>query len=402
MFEKSRTSFHPKSRPRVTGKSRAKVAGKACDKVFLFSELPSLTVGAIMSVGENGYMIYSMLGKTNLVISRVGLGGIPLQRLTLQEATETVRYALDCGVNFIDTARGYTVSERYIGAALAGGRRNDVVLATKAPPLDYSAMLKEMEGSLDDLATDYIDLYQVHNVKDCASIDRIFAADGAYAAFLEMKAAGKIGHFGVTSHKREVLAYLLEKYADKTETIMFPYNIVETQGEELFTLASGLNVAVIVMKPLAGGAIENAALAMRFALSNPDVSVVIPGMAEKSEVDINTAQTAELSDADREECKRLANALGSEFCRRCSYCAPCPAGLDIPTIFTFEGYLKRYDLADWAKDRYMHLQKRAKDCVKCGECERKCPYELKIRDRMQTVAQEFADAEQDRTDAERS
>lgn len=347
-------------------------------------------------------MIYSMLGKTNLVISRVGLGGIPLQRLTLQEATETVRYALDCGVNFIDTARGYTVSERYIGAALAGGRRNDVVLATKAPPLEYSAMLKEMEGSLNDLATDYIDLYQVHNVKDCASIDRIFAADGAYEAFLEMKAAGKIGHFGVTSHKREVLAYLLEKYADKTETIMFPYNIVETQGEELFALASGLNVAVIVMKPLAGGAIENAALAMRFALSNPDVSVVIPGMAKKSEVDINTAQTAELSNADREECKRLADALGSEFCRRCSYCAPCPAGLDIPTIFTFEGYLKRYDLADWAKDRYMSLQKRAKDCVKCGECERKCPYELKIRDRMQTVAQEFSDAEQALTDAERS
>lgn len=346
-------------------------------------------------------MIYSMLGKTNLVISRVGLGGIPLQRLNLSQAVETVRYAIECGVNFIDTARGYTVSEKYIGAALEGGRRNDVVLATKAPPLEYAAMLNEMRGSLRDLATDYIDLYQVHNVKDCASIDRVFAPDGAYKAFLEMKEAGKIGHFGVTSHKREVLFHLLEKYADKTETIMFPYNIVETQGEELFELAASKNVAVIVMKPLAGGAIEDAALAMRFALANPCVSVVIPGMAKKSEVDVNTAQVGELSDDDREKCELLVKELGSEFCRRCSYCAPCPEGLDIPTIFTFEGYLKRYDLADWAKDRYMSLKKRAKDCVKCGECEKRCPYELKIRDRLKAVAEEFADAEQALSDKER-
>lgn len=255
-------------------------------------------------------MIYNMLGKTNLVISAVGLGGIPLQRLDREKAVETVRYALERGVNFIDTARGYTVSESYIGAALAGGLRGDVVLATKAPPTDRGGMLKEMEGSLKDLGTDYIDLYQVHNVKDCASIDRVFGDDGAYKAFLEMKAAGKIGHFGVTSHKREVLTYLLENYADKTETIMFPYNIVETQGEELFALASSLNVAVIVMKPLAGGAIGDAALAMRFALSNPHVSVVIPGMANQKEVDENTSQPAELSDADREKCALLAGELG--------------------------------------------------------------------------------------------
>ena len=199
-----------------------------------------------------------------------------------------------------------------------------------------------------------------------------------------------------------MLTYLLENYADKTETIMFPYNIVETQGEELFALASSLNVAVIVMKPLAGGAIGDAALAMRFALSNPHVSVVIPGMANQKEVDENTSQPAELSDADREKCALLAGELGSEFCRRCSYCAPCPAGLDIPTIFTFEGYLKRYNLAEWAKDRYMNLKKRAKDCLGCGECEKRCPYELKIRERLKNVAREFEDAEKAFSDSERS
>ena len=104
-----------------------------------------------------------------------------MQRLDREKAVETVRYALERGVNFIDTARGYTVSESYIGAALAGGLRGDVVLATKAPPTDRGGMLKEMEGSLKDLGTDYIDLYQVHNVKDCASIDRVwFGDDGAY------------------------------------------------------------------------------------------------------------------------------------------------------------------------------------------------------------------------------
>ena len=98
----------------------------------------------------------------------------------------------------------------------------------------------------------------------------------------------------------------------------------------------------------------------------------------------------------------LAGELGSEFCRRCSYCAPCPAGLDIPTIFTFEGYLKRYNLAEWAKDRYMNLKKRAKDCLGCGECEKRCPYELKIRERLKNVAREFEDAEKAFSDSERS
>ena len=141
---------------------------------------------------------------------------------------------------------------------------------------------------------------------------------------------------------------------------------------------------------------------MRFALSNPHVSVVIPGMANQKEVDENTSQPAELSDADREKCASLADELGSEFCRRCSYCAPCPAGLDIPTILTFEGYLKRYNLAEWAKDRYMNLKKRAKDCLECGECEKRCPYELKIRERLKTVAREFEDAEKAFSDSERS
>ena len=282
-------------------------------------------------------MIYNMLGKTNLVISAVGLGGIPLQRLDREKAVETVRYALERGVNFIDTARGYTVSESYIGAALAGGLRGDVVLATKAPPTDRGGMLKEMEGSLKDLGTDYIDLYQVHNVKDCASIDRVFGDDGAYKAFLEMKAAGRIGHFGVTSHKREVLTYLLENYADKTETIMFPYNIVETQGEELFALASSLNVAVIVMKPLAGGAIGDAALAMRFALSNPHVSVVIPGMANQKRWTKTRRSPPSFPTRTERNARRLRASWAPSSVGDAAIARPAPQGLTYPPFSLSRG-----------------------------------------------------------------
>lgn len=118
-------------------------------------------------------MQYNVLGKTGLKISVIGLGGIPIQRITAEEAEKVINFALDSGINYIDSARGYSVSESYIGRAIAS-RRAEVVLATKGPACDKDGFAKNIEQSLAAFATDYIDLYQVHNVKDNACVDKVF------------------------------------------------------------------------------------------------------------------------------------------------------------------------------------------------------------------------------------
>ena len=136
------------------------------------------------------------------------------------------------------------------------------------------------------------------------------------------------------------------------------------------------------MKPLAGGAIEDGSLAMRFAAKNPAVSVIIPGMADVSEIEENSAAICNgepLSDEELQKIAAIKDELGTNFCRRCNYCAPCPQGISISAIFLLEGYYSRYDLKDWAKMRYANLDKVASDCIECGTCESRCPYNLPIR-----------------------
>ena len=173
---------------------------------------------------------------------------------------------------------------------------------------------------------------------------------------------------------------------------MFPYNLVETQAQELIALCAEKNIGFIDMKPLAGGAIDDATLALRFIASNPNVTVVIPGMAAAEEADQNLAavnDTAPLSQAEKEKIQAIRNDLGTQFCRRCNYCAPCSAGISIYTQFLLEGYYNRYNLQDWATARYEAQEKKASDCIDCGVCETRCPYNLPIRDMMKRVAKLF-------------
>ncbi len=335
-------------------------------------------------------MEYKVLGKSGLKISVVGLGGIPLQRLDAEEAAKVVNYALDKGINYIDTARGYTVSESYIGKAIKN-RRREVVLATKGPACDGEGFAKNIEDSLAALETSYIDLYQVHNVKDTAGIDKIFAEGGAYQTFKKYRQQGKVLHFGLTCHKKEILQYAIDNFSDKIESIMFPYNIVERQGDDLFESAFKHNIGVVVMKPLAGGNLTDVKLAMRFCFDNPHVSVVIPGMASFKEVDEDAADLSfdALNAEEKARCKKIAAELGNVFCRRCGYCAPCTVGIDIPTCFTFQNYLKNYDLADWAADRYFSMKTTADKCIKCGKCMQRCPYELDIIKKLEKVTADF-------------
>ena len=333
-------------------------------------------------------MQYRTLGKTNLTISRLGFGGIPIQRIDA-EGTRTLMHQLkDAGVNYIDTARGYTVSEEYLGYALEG-IREDFVLATKSMARTKEAMEADIATSLKNLRTDYIDLYQVHNPTP-DQLKQVVAPGGALEALLEAKAAGKVGHLGVTAHSLDTFKMALEM--DWVETIMFPYNIVESQGQDLIHACAEKNIGFVCMKPLAGGAIEDATLALRYICANPDVTVVIPGMADPKELEQNIAAVADTAPITEEEQKKfqaVRDDLGTQFCRRCNYCQPCTAGISISNVFLFQGYLRRYGLGDWAKNRYSALEKKASDCVDCGLCESRCPYNLPIREMLKAAAKDF-------------
>ena len=333
-------------------------------------------------------MEYTTLGKTGLTISRMGFGGIPIQKVDVPTVRTLMQALAEQGVNYIDTARGYTVSERYLGEALEG-MRDKFVIATKSMARTKEAMEKDIETSLANLRTDHIDLYQVHN-PSLKELEQVCAPGGALEALLEAKAAGRIGHIGVTAHMAAVFERALT--LPWVETVMFPYNIVETQGEALMKRAHEQGVGFICMKPLAGGALEDATLALRFIRQNPDVSVVIPGMYSVDEVRQNLAAMEDASPLTAQELERIdaiRKELGTQFCRRCNYCQPCTAGISMSGIFVLEGYLNRYGLGDWAKQRYAAMAKKAGDCVGCGVCETRCPYQLPIREMLKRCKAEF-------------
>ena len=104
-----------------------------------------------------------------------------------------------------------------------------------------------------------------------------------------------------------------------------------------------------------------------------------------------SSNTAPLTEEELKACEQVRAQLGSDFCRRCNYCAPCTVGISIPNVFLFAGYLERYGLADWARERYATLAVKADACIECGECEPRCPYHLPIREKMKKAAEEFAE-----------
>lgn len=335
-------------------------------------------------------MYFRELGLTGLKVVPIGFGGIPIQRLEQTAVTAIISQMMDEGLNFIDTARGYTTSEQMIGVALEGGKRKNFIIATKSMSRDYEHMKADIETSLKLLKTDYIDLYQCHLVKDLDQYAAIMSEDGAYKALLEAKAAGKIGHIGITAHSAEFIKQIIHEMP--FETLQFPYNLVERQGESVFEVAHKRGIGVIVMKPIAGGAITNGALSLKYIMHNPHVSVAIPGMDQVSQV-IENAKVLKhettFTHEEQLEMDEIIKSLGESFCRRCGYCLPCPQGIDIPTQFLMEGYLTRYNLAEWALMRYDGLAVKADACVECGECEPKCPYNLPIRKMLKNVVTQF-------------
>lgn len=321
------------------------------------------------------------LGKTGLMVSEVGFGGIPIQRLTDDAAVAVVRRCIELGIDFLDTANAYGKSEECIGRAIQG-RREGLVLASKSQARDGATFREHLDLSLRRLGVDHIDLYQFHNISTQAQFDTVVGPGGALDAAREAQAAGIIGHIGVTSHSRE-LAFMMAD-SGLFETLMFPFNFVSHEAlDELIPICRRNDVGFIGMKPMAGGMLENATIAFKWLRQYPDL-VPILGVETAEEMEQVVAVMegpAELSAAERLEMQRLLDELGSEFCHRCDYCQPCPQDIRISTLLSLKSFLKRFP-----PERFLAMMgeevAKAEDCEDCAACESRCPYHLPIRSLM--------------------
>jgi predicted aldo/keto reductase-like oxidoreductase len=330
-------------------------------------------------------MRYSKLGNTEINASVLGLGGIPIQRVDRGQAQEILAACKEGGINFVDTARGYTDSEEKIGGYFKKYGRQGWFVASKSPARDFAGMLKDVRISLDNLGCDYIDLYQLHNVATSEDMERVMEDDGAVAALEQAQRQGLIRYIGITGHKPEVLGPAVR--SGRFATIQVPFNALEQQSLPLMKKAKELGLGVIAMKPLAGGALTAAAAALDQVINSKWVDVAIPGMDSIQQVRANCNVFKEkVTPEQQQELADLVAGLGTQFCRRCEYCQPCPTGLKISAMFLFEGYYTRYNLKDWALERYATLPVKASDCVQCGLCETRCPYDLPIREMLKQTA----------------
>ena len=334
------------------------------------------------------------LGRTDLMVSVVGFGGLILPRISREEAVRVVNHALDLGVNFIDTAKGYGDSEEKIGVAIAG-RRDDCIITSKSLADDKDKLLEDIDIGLEHLKTDRIDLYQLHNVSSEERLEKALAAGGLLDGLKEAQAAGKIGFTAFSGHKRDTLIEAIK--TDGFDVVQMPANVVDRDTwTDVLPLAVERDMGIISMKPLAGGALtdlssEMISLAIRYAVQQ-DVSTVVVGMKSIDEVEQNVKAGTDrrLSETERKKLERAVDSLSKTFCRQCEYCLPCEQGLDIPTIFILDKHYTRFGARESARERYAKLPVKVDDCIECGTCESRCPYELPIMEMLKIAEGKLA------------
>jgi len=317
------------------------------------------------------------LGRTGLLVSAIGFGGIPITRLPVDEGARLIRYCFDRGITFFDTAPLYGDSEVKVGAALEGVR-DQVVVATKTLKRSESEAAEDLEKSLSRLKMDGIDLYQLHNVADTETLEAVLGPGGAYEAAARARESGRVKHIGLTSHNIDVAVK-----ACKTgffSTIQIPFSMIEYDpAERLFPVAEEHDMGIIAMKPLGGGLLERADLCFKFLQQYRNV-VPIPGVESAAEVDENLGyyeSARALTHEDWADIERIRSEVGTRFCHRCGYCQPCAQGVEVWKVLLFEAQVRRFP-APMAIAMAKEVMKQAEQCIQCGECADKCPYELPV------------------------
>lgn len=318
-------------------------------------------------------------GKSDLEVSELGFGGIPIIRLDIAAAVKVLRRAYDRGITFYDTANAYRNSEEKIGRAFKG-MRNKIVIATKTIMRDGKSAVNHLENSLRMLRTDYIDLYQLHQVALEKDWDSIFARGGALKAILKAKKEGKIRFIGVTSHNLAMAIRLVK--TDLFSSIQFPFNFIEdAANNKLFAAAHKSGMGILAMKPFAGGVIDNAEIAFKFLRQFPEV-LPLPGFDSLSKVEQVVSFYKKPNIVTKKDLQLMENyrrELGKRFCRRCEYCQPCPQGVMITPAMGYKIVASRMSPAVSVEFCRLAMES-VKLCNKCGTCLKRCPYKLPIQE----------------------
>lgn len=313
------------------------------------------------------------LGKTGITVEKNAFGALPIQRISRQEAVGLLRKAFDSGVTFFDTARWYTDSEEKVGEAFAG-MREKVYIATKTGASNAEDFWKDLETSLHNLQTDYIDIYQFHNPAFCP---RPGDGTGLYEAMLEARAQGKVRHIGITNHRLNVAMEAVE--SGLYETLQFPFCYLATEKDiELVNRTAEKGMGFIAMKALSGGLITNSAAAYAY-LARFDNVLPIWGVQRESELDaflsyiqhppVMNEELEAVIAHDRQE-------LSGNFCRGCGYCMPCPVGIEINNMARMSLLIRRSPSQAQLTPQVQEKMHKIKECLHCGKCRSKCPYGL--------------------------
>lgn len=313
------------------------------------------------------------LGKTGITVEKNAFGALPIQRVDRQEAVRLLRKAYEHGVTFFDTARWYTDSEEKLGEAFEG-MRDKVFIATKTGATTVEQFWSDLETSLRNLRTEYIDIYQFHNPSFCP---RPEDGTGLYEAMLEAKAQGKVRHIGITNHRLNVATEAVE--SGLYETLQFPFCYLATDKDILLVQKTAeADMGFIAMKALSGGLITNSAAAYVFLAQYENV-LPIWGVQREPELDeflsyidhppmMNEELEAVIAH-DRQE-------LSGNFCRGCGYCMPCPVGIEINNMARMSLMIRRAPSEAHLTPQAQEKMHRIKECLHCGKCSSKCPYGL--------------------------
>ena len=356
------------------------------------------------------------LGKTGLEVSLLGFGGFHLIEIPADKAAELLDNYLEQGGNYLETAASYGdgESEKKIGE-IVKDRRDELVLASKTGVRDAEGAMTEINRSLKNLQTDYLDIIFMHGVKDKADLEEILKPGGSLEAAKEAKQMGKVKHIGITAHGQpDVLIEALK--TGEFEVMMTHFNYFDNFNfpkleDEVLPLAKKKNIGTLCMKPLADGFLwKNVEDAFRYVFSLP-VDAVVTGMNNKEmlEMDLKLAEEFEpMSEEEKEELFSNAEELGDYICRQCDNCSVSKEfGENIKEVFKMEGYYDRqmydgrprnpadYALRDrlrfWFGDKEMAVEKynelkiNAEDLLKETADFKACQYGLDIKNKLEIV-----------------
>ena len=313
------------------------------------------------------------LGSTGITVPKNGFGALPIQRIDKEAAAAILRKAYDEGVRFFDTARAYSNSEEKIGYALSDVR-DEIYIASKTMAKTAEDFWKDLETTLTNLKTDYVDILQFHNPPFCPKPGD---ESGLYDAALEAKAQGKIRHIGITNHRMAVAREAIE--SGLYETLQFPFSYLATDEEkELPKLCAEKNMGFIAMKGLSGGLLTNAAACYAFMCEFDNV-LPIWGVQRMEELEQFLAcgkDEPELTEDLKHVIQVDRDMLSGSFCRGCGYCLPCPAGIEIPNAARMALMVRRAPVETYTTPEWKEKMKKIENCIGCNHCKDHCPYGL--------------------------